>query len=66
MDLARSDSAGASHDLAGACRETAIRFSFGYAISEPVPKRWSGSPNQHRGRLSTPTTTRGREHGWWS
>jgi hypothetical protein len=29
-------SAGASHDLADACRETAIRFSFGYAISEPV------------------------------
>src|SRR5436190_6690315 len=28
--LARSDSAGASHDLADACRETSIRFSFGY------------------------------------
>jgi hypothetical protein len=27
--LARSDSAGASHNLAEACRETAIRFSFG-------------------------------------
>ena len=34
--LARSDSAGASHDLADACRETAIRFSFGYQIGEPV------------------------------
>jgi Transposase DDE domain group 1 len=34
--LARSDSAGASHDLADACRETQIRFSFGYPISEPV------------------------------
>jgi Transposase DDE domain group 1 len=34
--LARSDSAGASHDLADACRETGIRFSFGYPISEPV------------------------------
>jgi len=34
--LARSDSAGASHDLADACRETQIRFSFGYALTEPV------------------------------
>jgi hypothetical protein len=34
--LARSDSAGASHDLAAACRECDVRFSFGYAIGEPV------------------------------
>jgi hypothetical protein len=34
--LARSDSAGASHDLADACRETQIRFSFGYPLTEPV------------------------------
>jgi Transposase DDE domain group 1 len=34
--LARSDSAGASHALADACRETGIRFSFGYPLSEPV------------------------------
>jgi Transposase DDE domain group 1 len=34
--LARSDSAGASHDLADACRETAIQFSFGYPIGETV------------------------------
>jgi Transposase DDE domain group 1 len=34
--LARSDSAGASHDLAAACRETSIRFSFGYPLTEPV------------------------------
>jgi hypothetical protein len=34
--LARSDSAGASHDLADACRETGIRFSFGYQLTEPV------------------------------
>ena len=34
--LARSDSAGASHDFAGACRETRIRFSLGYAISQTV------------------------------
>jgi hypothetical protein len=36
--LARLDSAGASHDLADACRETGIMFSFGYPISEPVRK----------------------------
>jgi Transposase DDE domain group 1 len=34
--LARSDSAGASHDLASGCRECRIRFSFGYAIDERV------------------------------
>ena len=34
--LARSDSAGASHALAEACRETRVRFSFGYAINERV------------------------------
>jgi hypothetical protein len=32
--LARSDSAGATHDFASACRETRIRFSLGYAIHE--------------------------------
>src|SRR5687767_4673099 len=34
--LARSDSAGASHALADACRETAVRFSFGYAMDARV------------------------------
>jgi len=34
--LARSDSAGASHDLADALSETGIRFSFGYPLTEPV------------------------------
>ena len=34
--LARSDSAGASHALAAACRETRVRFSFGYAIDARV------------------------------
>jgi hypothetical protein len=34
--LVRSDSAGASHVFAAACRETRARFSFGYALTEPV------------------------------
>jgi len=34
--LARSDSAGASHALADACRETGVRFSFGYAADARV------------------------------
>lgn len=34
--LARSDSAGASHALAEACRETGVRFSFGYAMDARV------------------------------
>src|SRR3954467_3370933 len=34
--LARSDSAGASHALADACRETRVAFSFGYALTEAV------------------------------
>lgn len=34
--LARSDSAGASHDFAFACRETDIRYSLGYTIGAPV------------------------------
>jgi hypothetical protein len=33
--LARSDS-GASHALADTCRETEIRFSFGYLLTDPV------------------------------
>jgi hypothetical protein len=42
--LARSDSAGASHDLADALRECGIRFSFGYALSEPVRNALLGLP----------------------
>jgi hypothetical protein len=51
--LARSDSAGASHDFAFACRETRIRFSLGYAIHQPVrtailalqEKAWTAAVN---------------------
>jgi len=34
--LARSDSAGASHEFASACRETRIAFSLGYPINQTV------------------------------
>jgi Transposase DDE domain group 1 len=34
--LARADAAGANHLFADACRETDIRFSLGYSITEPV------------------------------
>jgi hypothetical protein len=34
--LARADSAGASHLFADACRETRVRFSLGYGLTEPV------------------------------
>ncbi|MGH2855429.1 MAG: IS1380 family transposase [Solirubrobacteraceae bacterium] len=34
--LARSDSAGASHEFASGCRETRIRFSLGYPINNTV------------------------------
>ena len=40
--LARSDSAGASHDFAGACRETRIQFSLGYAINQTVREQILG------------------------
>jgi hypothetical protein len=44
--LARSDSAGASHDLADACRECDIRFSFGYPLTEPVRQALLQLPEQ--------------------
>ncbi len=54
--LARSDSAGASHDFAGACRETRIHFSLGYAINCSVREQilaldeaaWTAAVNQDR------------------
>ena len=44
--LARSDSAGASHDFAFACRETRIRFSLGYAMHAPVREAILTLPEQ--------------------
>ncbi len=54
--LTRSDSAGASHDFAGACRETRIHFSLGYAINSSVREQilaldeaaWTAAVNQDR------------------
>ncbi|MCA1681454.1 MAG: transposase, partial [Actinobacteria bacterium] len=34
--LARADSAGASHAFADACRETRVRFSLGYGLTDTV------------------------------
>jgi hypothetical protein len=54
--LARSDSAGASHDFASGCRETRIRFSLGYPINHTVREQilaldetaWRPAVNQDR------------------
>jgi hypothetical protein len=53
--LARSDSAGASHDLADACREYDIRFSFGYPLSNRSAKCCWSCRNRLGGRRSIKT-----------
>ena len=62
--LARSDSAGASHALAAACRETRVRFSFGYAIDERVREAILALPEAGGGPRSTPTASRATGRGW--
>ena len=52
--LARSDSAGASHDFASGCRETRTRFSLGYPLNQTVREQilaleesaWAPAVNQ--------------------
>jgi hypothetical protein len=44
--LARSDSAGASHDFASGCRETQIRFSLGYPVNATVREQILAAPEQ--------------------
>ena len=62
--LARSDSAGASHDLADACRETRIRFSFGYPIDRARPRGAARAcKNRRGGRRSTRTASRATGRG---
>jgi hypothetical protein len=54
--LARSDSAGASHEFADACRETRIRYSLGYPVNQTVREQilalgeaaWQPAVNQDR------------------
>ena len=74
--LARSDSAGASHDFAFACRETRIRFSLGYAIHERVreailatdEQAWTAAVNADRqprdGAWVTELTDQANLDGW--
>jgi hypothetical protein len=74
--LARADSAGASHDFADACRETDIRFSLGYPLTDPVrrailalPERaWQPAINadgeQRAGAWVAELTGAGSLRGW--
>jgi Transposase DDE domain group 1 len=61
--LARSDSAGASHALAEACRETRVRFSFGYAIDERVREAILAVP-EAQWRPATDADGQPREGAW--
>jgi hypothetical protein len=61
--LARSDSAGASHDLADACRETQIRFSFGYRSPTRFAMRCSPLSNRRGSQRSRRTADHARGRG---
>jgi hypothetical protein len=61
--LARSDSAGASHDFAFACRETRIRFSLGYAIGAPVREAILALP-EHAWKPATNADGKARDGAW--
>lgn len=43
--LVRCDSAGATHDFAGACRAAGVGFSFGYPVDWRVQDADTGPPN---------------------
>jgi hypothetical protein len=58
--LARSDSAGASHDFAFGCRETRIRFSLGTRLSGSRSSLWDRTHGVPR---STRTVSRARGRG---
>lgn len=63
--LARADSAGASHDFAFACRETDIRFSLGYPLTQAVGEAIGALPE--RGWKPARSTATGRcavGRGW--
>jgi len=61
--LARSDSAGASHDFAFACRETRIRFSLGYAMHAPVREAILALP-ERAWRTAIDADGHAREGAW--
>jgi hypothetical protein len=61
--LARSDSAGASHALADACRETGVRFSFGYAMDARVREAILALP-EAAWRPAINRDTQPREGAW--
>ena len=63
--LARSDSAGASHAFADACRETGVRFSFGYAIDARVREAILALPEAAwRPAINADGAARARAPGW--
>ena len=62
--LARSDSAGASHALADACRETGVRFSFGYAMDARVREAILALPERAWRPAINGDTSRARAPGW--
>lgn len=61
--LARSDSAGVSHALADACRETAVRFSFGYPVDTRVRETILALPEAAWRPALTADAPRGRVGG---
>jgi hypothetical protein len=61
--LARSDSAGASHQFADACRETRIRFSLGYPINQTVREQILALKEDAWSPRSTRTVRRATGHG---
>ena len=56
--ILRPGNAGASHALAEGCRETGVRFSFGYAMDARVRRAVSALPE----RVSRPLASRATGH----
>jgi len=59
--LARSDSAGATHALAAACRERGVGFSLGFPVDHRIKKIVDLIPKAAGRRQSTPMTTCGTD-----
>jgi hypothetical protein len=56
--LVRADSAGATHELMGFCRDGRMRFSVGFDLTEPV----RSAILARRGRARAPAAVRGRPY----